>query len=156
MSVRLDEIGWDILEVLQREGRIGYAELGRRVGLSAPAVAARVRSMEEAGVITGYRAEVDLEKIGLTVQTFVRMNVRGGPAEHRAFLRAAHRIPEVVVLWRLSGAETYLLRVAAKGVSDLERVLRPLWTFGDTITSVVMSMPIPMRPIGRETVLPAD
>ncbi len=148
--MKLDGIAWDILEHLQRDGRVAYAELGRQVGLSAPAVAARMRALEEAKVIRGYTAIIDPEALGLTVQAFVRMNVRGGPATHRQFLREAHGIAEVLDLWRLSGAETYLLRVAARSVGDLERVLRPLWTYGDTITSVVMSQPIGDRPLRRD------
>ncbi len=148
--MKLDAIAWDIIEHLQRDGRIPYAELGRRVGLSAPAVAARMRSLEEGGVIRAYTVEVDPEALGFGVEAFVRMNVRGGPKAHRDFLREAHGIPEVLDLWRLSGAETYLVRIVARSVSDLERVLRPLWSYGETITSVVMSRPIDARPLGRE------
>ncbi len=147
--MRLDDIAWDIIDHLQRDGRIAYAELGRRVGLSAPAVAARMRSLEESGLIRGYTVEIDPETLGFGVEAFVRMNVRGGPKAHRDFLRSAGDVPEVLDLWRLSGAETYLLRIVARSVSDLERVLRPLWTYGETITSVVMSRPIDGRPLGR-------
>ncbi len=150
--MKLDDIAWDLLDHLQADGRIGYAELGRRVGLSAPAVATRMKGLEEAGIIRGYTARLDAETLGLTVQVFVRMNVRGGPKAHREFLAEAVDVPEILDLWRLSGAETYLLRIVARSVSELENVLRPLWTYGETITSVVMSQPIGSHVITRSAV----
>ena len=72
LSESLDDIGWRILRELQDNGRISYSELGRRVGLTPPAVAERVRRMEESGIILGYRVELDLEKVGLPLTALVR------------------------------------------------------------------------------------
>ncbi|MFH2072140.1 MAG: AsnC family transcriptional regulator, partial [Actinomycetota bacterium] len=77
--MHLDDLDWDILDALQVEGRIGYRELGRRVGLSAPAVAARIRKLEKAGIISGYRAVVSPSHLGLRVEAFVQMAVAGSP-----------------------------------------------------------------------------
>lgn len=148
----IDEIGWAILTELQREGRIGFAELGRRVGLSAPAVAARVRRYEEEGIIEGYRAHLSFDRLGLDVRAFVRMSVMGPMDLHDELVELAGGIPEVLDLWRVTGAETYIMRVAVRSVADLERVLHPLWRYGDTVTSVVMSHPIVRRPIDRSIV----
>ncbi len=146
-AIDIDDIGWAILTELQREGRIGFAELGRRVGLSAPAVAARVRRLEEDGVIEGYRAQLSFERLGLDVRAFVRMSAMGGRDVHDELIEVAAGIPEILDMWRVTGAETYIMRVAVKSVTDLEGVLHPFWQYGDTVTGVVMSHPIARRPI---------
>ena len=150
--MRLDDIDWAILDHLQREGRVGFRELGRRVGLSAPAVTARVRRLEEAGVITGYRAVLDPRPLGLPVLAFVRVSSAGGVEADEEFVEAARRLPEIREAHRVTGAETYLLRVLVPSVQDLERVLRPLWKFGDTVTGVVMSTAVADRPVTRDMV----
>jgi Lrp/AsnC family leucine-responsive transcriptional regulator len=148
--VKLDDIDWTILDQLQRDGRVGFRELGRRVGLSPPAAAARVRRLEQAGVITGYRATVDPVALGLDVLAFVRMSVAGhADAADDDVVETAEQIPEIVNVYRVTGAETYLLRVRVASVRDLERVLRPLWRFGATTTGVVMSQPVADRPFAR-------
>ena len=73
----LDQIGWKLLHELQRHGRLSYAELGRRVGLTTPAVVERVRRMEEAGIIIGYHADIDPLKVGMPITAFIRMSVVG-------------------------------------------------------------------------------
>ncbi|MDX1691003.1 MAG: Lrp/AsnC family transcriptional regulator [Acidimicrobiia bacterium] len=148
----LDDIDWAILGELQTDGRAGFRELGRRVGLSAPAVTARVRKLEDAGIITGYRAVIDEAALGLDVRAFVRMNVMGSGDLHDRFLETARSIPEIVSLYRVSGEQTYVLRVAVASVGDLERVLHPLWEYGDTVTGVIMSAPIDGRPLTRPMV----
>ena len=151
--MELDDIDWAILEDLQVDGRVAFRELGRRVGLSAPAVAARVRRLEDRGIITGYKAVHDLEHLGVDVLAFVRVSVGGGKQGiYEQVIETARSIPEVIDLYTVSGAETFLLKVAMRSVGDLERVLRPMWQFGDTITGVVMSEPIADRPIVREMV----
>ena len=147
--MELDDIDWAILDELQHDGRVGFRELGRRVGLSAPAVTARVRRLEAGGVITGYRAVVDTEQVGLPVQAFVRMSVLGHPGLDDEFVEFAETVPEILAMYRVTGAETYLLRVAVPSVGELERVLRPLWRFGDTVTGVVMSVPVVHRVVSR-------
>jgi Lrp/AsnC family leucine-responsive transcriptional regulator len=148
--VRLDDIDWAILDHLQAEGRVGFRELGRRVGLSAPAVTARVHRLEAAGVIVGYRAMLDPLPLGLPVLAFVRVSSAGGVEADEEFLRVVGRLPEVIEAHRITGAETYLLRVLVPSVHDLERVLRPLWMVGDTVTGVVMSTPVADRPLTRD------
>jgi len=148
--MHLDDIDWDILDALQQEGRIGYRELGRRVGLSAPAVAARIRKMEAAGIIAGYQAVIDPERLGLRVQAFVQLSVAAGHGADEAVMETAEGIPEILDVYRVTGQETYLIRVVVPVVHDLERVLRPLWDYGETTTGAVMSAPLEGRPITRE------
>jgi Lrp/AsnC family transcriptional regulator, leucine-responsive regulatory protein len=150
--MHLDDIDWSILGYLQREGRVGFRELGRRVGLSAPAVTARVRRLEAAGIITGYRAVLGPLPLGLGVLAFVRVSGAVGSEADEQFVEAARRIPEIREVHRVTGAETYLLRVLVPSVQDLERVLRPLWKFGDTVTGVVTSTALADRPITRDMV----
>lgn len=150
--MNLDDIDWAILDELQADGRAGFRELGRRIGLSAPAAAARVRKLEDAGIITGYRAVINESALGLDVRAFVRMNVVGHTDTHDSFLAVAQGIPEIIELNRVSGEQTYVLRVAVPSVSDLERVLHPLWEYGDTVTGVIMSAPIADRPVVRSMV----
>jgi Lrp/AsnC family leucine-responsive transcriptional regulator len=150
--MNLDDIDWAILDRLQRDGRMGFRELGREVGLSAPAVAARVRKLEKEGIISGYRAMVDPERLGLRVLAYVSISVPGGPDADDEVIAAAGEIPEIIDVYRVTGTETYLVQVMVPVVHDLERVLRPLWRFGATTTSVVMSMPIAGRPITRAMV----
>jgi Lrp/AsnC family leucine-responsive transcriptional regulator len=147
--MKLDEIDWDILDILQGEGRIGFRELGRRIGLSAPAAAARVHKMEDAGIIAGYRAVIDHQRIGLRVEAFVQMAVSGSVDSDERVIETARGIPEIIDVWRVTGRETYLLRVVVPVVHDLERVLRPLWQYGETITGAVLSSPLAGRPITR-------
>ncbi|MBU1226839.1 MAG: Lrp/AsnC family transcriptional regulator [Actinobacteria bacterium] len=148
--MHLDDLDWDILDALQVEGRIGYRELGRRVGLSAPAVAARIRKLEKAGIISGYRAAISPSHLGLRVEAFVQMAVAGTPGSDERVIETARSLPEISDVWRVTGRETYLLRVVVPVVHDLERVLRPLWEYGETTTGAVLSAPLADRPITRE------
>ena len=148
--MRLDDIDWAVLDHLQREGRVGFRELGRRVGLSAPAVTARVHRLEAAGIITGYRAVLDPLPLGLPVLAFVRVSSAGGVEADEEFVEEVRRLPEIREVHRVTGAETYLLRILVSSVQDLERILRPLWRFGDTVTGVVMSTAVADRPITRD------
>jgi Lrp/AsnC family leucine-responsive transcriptional regulator len=103
----LDDIGWRILHELQTNARISFAELGRRVGLSTPAVTERVRSMEDAGVIAGYRAEIALAKIGWPINAFIRMSIVGD-----VFTRitaAVKGMPEVLECHRGTGADSFII-----------------------------------------------
>jgi Lrp/AsnC family leucine-responsive transcriptional regulator len=139
----LDNINRRLLDELQRDGRVAFAELGRRVGLSAPAVAERVGRLEREGVITGYRAEVDARAIGYQLAAVVRV---------RPFARQIHKIPEIaartpeiVECERITGEDCYLLRLHVRTMEDLEPVLDRFTPFGQTTTSIVHSAPVPRR-----------
>ena len=139
----IDDINRRLLEELQRDGRVAFAELGRRVGLSAPAVAERVGRLERDGVITGYRAEVDPRAIGFPLAAVVRV---------RPFARQIHKIPEladktpeVIECERVTGEDCFLLRLHVRAIDDLEEVLDHFTPFGQTTTSIVHSAPVPRR-----------
>jgi Lrp/AsnC family leucine-responsive transcriptional regulator len=133
----LDDIGWKILGELQQNARIPFAELGRIVGLSTPAVTERVHKMEEAGIIVGYRAHIDPAKVGLPVLAFV--NVKVGGENLVRFMEVAGRHPEVLECHRVTGAESFLLKVAVSDVAHLETLLDALMPYVATTTSMVLS-----------------
>lgn len=148
----LDEIGWRILMELQGNARLTYAELGRRVGLSIPAVTERVRRMEEAGVITGYHAEVNPEKVGLPITAFMRMNIVGNMTPKLTAL--LKELPEITECHRGTGGDSFIMKVNVASVHHLERLIDLLLPFGMTTTSIVLSSPVTRRfiePPGKAT-----
>jgi Lrp/AsnC family transcriptional regulator, leucine-responsive regulatory protein len=143
----LDKTGWQILEELQENGRLSFAELGRRVGLTLPAVAERVRKMEDAGIITGFHAEVDPAKIGLPIAAFIRISVVGDVFARVA--KAVREMPEVLECHRGTGADSFTLKVAVESVQHLESLIDRLTPFGTTSTSIVLSTLVSNRNFTR-------
>ncbi len=139
----LDDIGWRILCALQEDARLSFAELGRRVGLSLPAVAERVRRLEEAGIITGYRAEVDTSRIGRPMLAFIRVNVPG--ERYPAFTARVGNFAEVLECHHLTGSDSFILKVVTASVPKLEALITRLSHFGQTTTSLVLSSPVTRR-----------
>jgi Lrp/AsnC family leucine-responsive transcriptional regulator len=133
----LDDIGWKIVGELQQNARIPFAELGRIVGLSTPAVTERVHKMEESGIILGYRAQIDPAKVGLPMLAFVNVKVGGENLVHFMELAATH--PEVLECHRITGAESFVLKVAVSNVTHLESLLDALMPYVATTTSMVLS-----------------
>ena len=141
----LDAIGWSLLEALQDNARLSFAELGRRVGLTAPAAAERVRQMEDAGIIRGYRAEVGLERLGLAVTAVIRVSA---PEEKCPALKGGvQKLPEVVECHHVTGSDAYVLRVNATSVGHLEAVIETLGRFGTPTTSIILSSPVATRAV---------
>lgn len=145
--VDVDGLDWAILRELQRNGRIPFAELGRRVGLGASSTAERVRRLEEAGVIRGYRAELDLQRLGYPVVAFIR--VRMTQAERGPFIRVIEERPEVVGCHHVTGEDCYLVRVVARSIGHLEEIAHALAGHGSTTTSLVFSTLVEGRPFDR-------
>jgi Lrp/AsnC family transcriptional regulator, leucine-responsive regulatory protein len=144
---QLDEVSWQILEALQEDARISFSELGRQVGMSPPAVAERVRRMEDMGIITGYHAAINLEKVGFPITAFVRINA-GQYCSRMG--DAVQDIPEVVEYHRVTGGDSGILKIVVSSVAHLEIVIDRLTTFGTTITSIVLSNPLNRRAVTRD------
>ncbi|ADV66791.1 Lrp/AsnC family transcriptional regulator [Deinococcus maricopensis] len=133
----LDEINRQLLDALQRDARTPFSELGRAVGLSAPAVAERVRRLEDAGLIRAYRAVLEPAALGYALQAYVRLTVDRG--EDDAFIAHARATPEILVADRVTGSDCYVLRVAVTGVAHLEAAITALKAFGTPTTSLILS-----------------
>jgi len=136
----LDEKGWQILRELQLDARLNFAELGRRVGLSTPAAADRVRNLEAAGIITGYRAEIDLEKVGLPILAILRISAVGDVLAR--ITSAVRDIPEVLECHRSTGVDSFIMKVAVRSVEHLETLIDRLTPYGTTSTAIVLSSPV--------------
>jgi Lrp/AsnC family transcriptional regulator, leucine-responsive regulatory protein len=143
MTEVLDATDWAILVELQRDGRLPLTELGRRVSLSASAATERVRRLETAGVITGYRAEVDLEKVGYAVLAVVRLKYPGN--RHERLHRMLQERPQILECLRTTGDDCYTLKVAAASMPHLETIVGELADLGSTSTNVVYRQTLPFR-----------
>ncbi|HVS77318.1 MAG TPA: Lrp/AsnC family transcriptional regulator [Steroidobacteraceae bacterium] len=146
----LDPKDWQLVELLQKDARAGYAELGRQVGLSAPATAERVKRLEDAGVIRGYRAEVDPQKLGYAIEAVIRLRCDGSVCATLG--PALADIPEILDYRRLAGEDSGSLRVVAMSVSHLEAVLDRIASFHSSIsttTLVVLQTPYSNRSLSR-------
>ncbi|OXM73616.1 MULTISPECIES: Lrp/AsnC family transcriptional regulator [Amycolatopsis] len=132
----LDEIDRAILELLQADGRLSGAEVGRRVGLSQPAAAARIQRLEKSGVILGYRAVVDPAAVGSNIHAVVRL--RTTHARLAKALALAERIPDVVSTVRVTGEDCLLFDVHCTHAERLEQVVDSLARFGPVTTSLVL------------------
>src|SRR4051812_15713208 len=102
-----DEIDRKILGLLQDDARISYAELGRRVGLTTPAVIERVRKLEDGGIITGYRAGIDAAKVGFPITAFIRMSITGVDYSH--IIEVAQESKEVLECHRGTGGDSFIM-----------------------------------------------
>lgn len=139
----LDSVGWQILRELQADARLSYAELGRRVGLSSPAVMERVKKLEDAGIIRGYSVDLDLAQLGLPIMAYVRLANVGLHDKH--ILDLVQEMPEVVECHHVTGNDSFVIKVTAASIAHLERILMKFVSYNQTTTSIVLSSPI----IGR-------
>jgi Lrp/AsnC family transcriptional regulator, leucine-responsive regulatory protein len=147
----LDEIGWHILNELQENARLSFAELGRKVGLSTPAVTERVRKLEDAGVIIGYRTEVDPARTGLPIGAFIRLSVVGEVSARLSTL--IQELPEIVECHRTTGADSFIMKVRVSSIAHLEALIDRLTHFGTTTTSMILSSPVTRRSLTRKSQL---
>lgn len=143
----LDGVSWKLLTLLQANARRSFSELGREVGLSAPAVAERVRRLEEAGVIVGYHAAVSWERLGWTITALVRLG--GVSSEAPQVAAQLSSMPEVLECHRVTGEASYILKVVATSMTHLEQIVDQLLPFGHVTTSLVLSSPVRRRAIGQ-------
>lgn len=143
----LDATDWRILEVLQTDGRVTFTALARRIGLSTPATTERVRHLEAAGIIRGYRAELDLNRIGRPLLAIVRLSAVGNVLARVS--ETMQKLPGVLECYRGTGADSFTAKVAVASVEELERLIDQLTPYGTTSTSIVLSVPVPSRPISR-------
>lgn len=144
----LDDTGWHILHELQEDARISYAELGRRVGLTPPAVMERVRRLEDAGIIKGYHAEIDLKKVGAPVIAYIRLSDTGKEFEYVGEMLKS--MPYVLEAHHVLGEDCYVVKVAVPSVASLENFFRQVKRLARTTTSVVINSSVERRTICPE------
>lgn len=136
-SKALDDLNWKILQELSDNARISSSEIGRRIGLSAPAVSERIQKMEDQGFIKGYLALVDLDKIGLTIQAFISFRSRS--LKHDDMVKMAETLPPIFEWHSVTGDASMIFKVATSSSHELETVIQQLQEHGDTSTSLILS-----------------
>jgi Lrp/AsnC family transcriptional regulator, leucine-responsive regulatory protein len=145
----LDDVNRRLLVELSIDPRIGMSALARRVEMSAPAVTERVQRLERAGVIKGYRLEVDPAALGLPVTAFARIRPAAGQLSKVAEL--ARSLPQVTECHRITGEDCFLIKVHAPAVEKLETLLDQFLAYGQTVTSIVVSTPVQPRSLPVES-----
>ena len=139
----MDSYGRKLLEELQENARLSVAELGRRVGLSATAIAERMKQMEEIGILRAYTIEIDREALGLEVLAFIRMSCNG--QQYHRLLDYVQTLEEVRECHHLTGGDDFLLKVTTTNLADLEALIEALLPYGNPVTSLVFSSPVERR-----------
>src|SRR5919198_5474891 len=140
---KLDDTDRKIVGELTANARISFAELGRRVNLSSPAVADRVQRLERTGVITGYRAELDPRVLGFALTAIVR--VKPAPGRLAQIPKLAAELPQVGECHRITGEDCFYLTVHLRSIDELSGLLDRFLPYGQTTTSIVNATPIPRR-----------
>jgi Lrp/AsnC family transcriptional regulator, leucine-responsive regulatory protein len=139
----LDDVDRLLIEELQADARLSLAELGRRVALSPPAVADRLRNLEERGAITGFAARVDPRALGYALTAVVR--IRPSPRMIPKVADLARATPEVTECLRITGEDCFIMRVHVRDVGHLEELIDAFVLYGQTTTSIVQSSAVPLR-----------
>jgi Lrp/AsnC family transcriptional regulator, leucine-responsive regulatory protein len=141
--VVLDAVDRQIISELGQDARIPFAELGRRVSLSAPAVTERVRRLEQSGVITGYRAEVDPRALGYSLTAIVR--VKPAVRQLSKIAELAAEIPQIEECLRITGEDCFYMKLHLGAIEELPGVLDRFLLYGATTTSIVNDTPVARR-----------
>jgi Lrp/AsnC family transcriptional regulator, leucine-responsive regulatory protein len=139
----LDAIDHKILNELSTDGRVSFAELGRRTSLSSPAVTERVKRLEQAGVITGYHAEVDPRALGYQLTAIVR--VKPAVRQLAKIAELAAEIPQVAECLRITGEDCFYIKLHLGAIEELPSVLDQFLLYGETTTSIVNATPVLRR-----------
>ncbi len=134
----LDETDWHLIEALQDDARQSFTALGYAVGLSRPAVAERVRRLEDLGVITGYRAVIDPARVGRGISAFVRLRT-SGRSDTAAVSAILTELPEVLECFRGTGDDCFIIKIAVTSIAHLDAVLEQLRDYGSSTTSIILS-----------------
>jgi Lrp/AsnC family leucine-responsive transcriptional regulator len=153
LALELDTYDTRILSELQADARLTMAELGRRVHLSQPAVTERVRKLESAGVITGYRATVDLGQLGYAIRAIVRV----GRAEYARVVKLVRETPECINAYNVTGDDSWILEIAVIDVAHLDAVVTKFCILTETATCIILNPARehqPMLPAQRKDVKP--
>jgi len=141
----IDRLNWKILEELQKNARISFSEIGRKVGLTSPAVAERVKKMEDSGVINSYKVNISPQKTGYQLRAVITLRAFTGRL--KAFLETVKTFKEVVNCYRITGNENIIMEVILHDQDHLEKLIDRLITYGETRTHIILSNVIENAPI---------
>jgi Lrp/AsnC family transcriptional regulator, leucine-responsive regulatory protein len=148
MTNGIDPVNAQLLKELQADARTSLAELGRRVGLSAPAVAERLQRLEASGVIRGYRADVDPRALCYSLSAVLR--IRPAPRQLPKVADLAKKTPQIVECHRVTGEDCFYMRMHVRSIEELEELIDGFLVYGTTTTSIVQSSPVPQRALPLE------
>lgn len=154
LKSNLDATDWAILGELQHDARLSYAEIGRRVGLSSPAVQERIHKLEDANIITGYTAKINLPALGVPIKALIRLG--GSCRESDIFAEAVQKMPHVLECHHVLGDDCFEILVAMPSVTALKAFIKTLYTYGETATTMVINSPIEHRIITQEILIEKD
>ncbi|MUP41851.1 AsnC family transcriptional regulator [Christiangramia aestuarii] len=141
----MDKLNWAILEELQKNARVSFSEIGRKIGLTSPAVAERVRKMEDAGIINSYKVNLSHQKAGYQLKAIITLRAFTGRL--KAFLETVKEFKEVVNCYRITGNENIIMEVVLRDQVHLEKLIDRLITYGETRTHIILSNVIEDAPI---------
>ncbi|WP_024622412.1 Lrp/AsnC family transcriptional regulator [Metaclostridioides mangenotii] len=141
----MDVTDYRIIEILQEDGRVSMKDLGKIVGLTSPAVSERVKRLEEAGIIQGYKAIVNPDKLGRVIKAFIHIALPSN--QYEEFIEAARKDTRIVECHHITGDDCSLLKVLVKDMYELENVIDSIKSIGSTKTSVILSTPIQAKSI---------
>lgn len=135
----MDKINLRIIRALSSDARVSFSELAKKVHLSAPAVAERVRKLEEDGVIAGYKAIVNLEKVGIPIRALIECEVH--KAKERELKAKLLTFEEIIKIYNITGVTTFIVEVGVTKLSELDNVIERMLDYCDTNTKLIMQMP---------------
>jgi Lrp/AsnC family transcriptional regulator, leucine-responsive regulatory protein len=143
MGTDLDPTDWAIIGQIQRDARLSFNQIAKRVNLSAPSVAARIRRLEETGVIEGYHARISPAAAGLPLTAFIQLHCHPG----RCLLKtsAAENFPEIVEIHRLSGSSCTMVKVRTASMAHLSSLLERIGEHADANSHIVLETPLEHR-----------
>jgi Lrp/AsnC family leucine-responsive transcriptional regulator len=147
LNPKIDELNWKILKQLQDNARESFANIGRNVGLTAPAVAERVKKMEDLGIIQGYKAKVSHALTGHQLKAIITLRAFMGKL--KPFLAVVINLEEVINCYRITGNENIVMEVVLKDQFHLEKFIDQLIQYGETRTHIVLSQVISNAPMHK-------
>lgn len=145
MNIKIDDLNWKILECLQENARASFADIGRKVGLTPPAVAERVKKMEDLEILEGYTAKVSHAKTGYQLKAIITLRAFMGKL--KPFLTTVASFEEVVNCYRITGNENIVMEVVLKDQFHLEKFIDKLIQYGETRTHIILSNVVSNAPL---------
>ncbi|MEP3211325.1 MAG: Lrp/AsnC family transcriptional regulator [Maribacter sp.] len=149
MNIKIDDLNWKILECLQENARVSFADIGRKIGLTPPAVAERVKKMEDLEILEGYSAKVSHAKTGYQLKAIITLRAFMGKL--KPFLVTVTGFEEVVNCYRITGNENIVMEVVLKDQFHLEKFIDQLIQYGETRTHIILSNVVSNAPIAKRS-----